>query len=73
MQTADMILRSDSIFNAVDMEAFKGTVIINDHKITAVLKEDDGGEYIGEKTKIYELGNQTVCPGFLDNHVFFAG
>ena len=33
----------------------------------------DCGEYIGERTRVIELGDKTVCPGFVDVHCFFSG
>lgn len=73
MQTATIVLRSKCIFDAVSMETFEGAVVICENKIAAVLKGSNGDEYVGTETKIYELKNQTICPGFLDNHVFFTG
>lgn len=72
MEKATMLLRSNCIFDSVKEEPFAGYVAIKDNKILAV-GAGDGAEYADDKTDVRELGDKTVCPGFLDNHCFFTG
>lgn len=72
MQNADMILRSDHIFTGQGSGCISGFVALRGNQIAAV-KTGDGADYVGEDTVIYELGSQTICPGFVDVHCFFTG
>ena len=72
---ADILLCSNRIFTAAQ-EAGKpapGIVAIIGDEIATVDSLEEKERWIGTDTKVYELGNQLVCPGFLDNHVFFTG
>ncbi|MEH7109644.1 amidohydrolase [Bacillus sp. JJ1764] len=72
---ADLILVSNCIFSAKpdDESPVPGIVAITGNKIAAVASKSEIGKWAGPETTIYELGDQLVCPGFLDNHVFFTG
>ena len=70
---ASLILMSDNIFTAVDNKTISGAVVITDHLITAVTTKEEALEYKGDDTQVYDLGKQLICPGFVDNHVFFTG
>lgn len=70
---ASKILVSNNIFTALDDKVTSGAVVIEGSKITAVTTKEEALKYKGEDTEVYELGNQLVCPGFVDNHVFFTG
>lgn len=74
-QQADIILISNNIFTAREeaKAPFPGAVAIIGNKIAAILPKEEVAAWTGEKTKVYDLGDQVVCPGFLDNHVFFTG
>lgn len=73
MQKADIILKSNCIFDAVENKPFAGYIAIQANKIVAVEKTSAATGSMPEAAKVIDLGNQTVCPGFLDNHVFFTG
>lgn len=72
---ADIILESNAIFTSKigEDEPFSGIVVIKDNKIIAVDQKQNITKWIGSKTKIYKLENKLICPGFVDNHVFFTG
>lgn len=70
---ADIILRSESIFTALDQKPFAGYVAILGDRICKAEKGAVPAELIGEDTKVIELGNRTLCPGFIDVHCFFSG
>ena len=70
---ADIILSSESIFTALDQKPFAGYVAILGDRICKAEKGAVPAELIGKDTKVIELGNRTLCPGFIDVHCFFSG
>lgn len=68
-----MILKSSNIFTAIDAAPVNGFVAIAGDRILAVESSDDFGRYIGADTRILDLGDSVVCPGFVDVHCFFSG
>ncbi|MDD3206089.1 MAG: amidohydrolase family protein [Lachnospiraceae bacterium] len=74
-QIADILLVSNHIFSAQAQTKapFPGAVAIVGNKIAAIVSPQEKDSWIGEKTKTYNLEDQVICPGFLDNHVFFTG
>lgn len=74
MQSANIILKSSNIFSAVaGAAAFNGFVAIAGDRIIAVEPSEDFGRYTSEHTKVLDLGDKVVCPGFVDVHCFFTG
>ena len=69
---ADIILRSNAIFDATTTEAHPGFVAVTGNVIEAV-GAGDGLDYVGEGTHVYELGDALVSPGLTDVHCFFNG
>lgn len=70
---ADVILQSNCIFTAAGEAPFAGFVAVCDGKIKEVGHGRADPALVGPQTQVYELGEQTVCPGFSDVHCFFAG
>ncbi len=73
MQPANMILKSSNIFTAATDAPINGFVAIAGDRILAVEPSQDFGRYTNEHTKIIDLKDKTVCPGFVDVHCFFTG
>lgn len=74
MQKADLILRSNAIFTGRDDFYFPGSIAIASNKIIAVQKDSTLQELADEETKVYELGDRLIMPGFIDAHFhFFEG
>jgi len=73
MIKADMILKSSKIFTAVNNKMIVGFVAIKGEKILAVGEEKEISYYADEDTKVVDLGDKVVCPGFVDVHCFFTG
>ncbi|OPJ54561.1 amidohydrolase [Clostridium oryzae] len=73
MSKADIILKSSNIFTASSDTVISGFVAISGEKIIAVGKPENAHIYEGTDTKIIELGDKVVCPGFVDVHCFFTG
>ena len=72
MQKADLLLRSNAIFDGSGREPQPGFVAVAGNRILAA-GPSDGAEYAGENTEIHELGDRLICPGFVDVHCFFTG
>lgn len=71
---ADLILQSENIFTAASTTLFSGYIVIKDGVITAIVPAgQDIRSWRGPNTRLYELGERLVCPGFCDNHTFFTG
>lgn len=71
-QKADILLRSSNIFTSVNNSLLTGYVAVRENLILS-MGSGDGSEYITEATKVYELGDKVICPGFSDVHCFFTG
>ncbi len=70
---ADLILVSDSIFTASGDKPVSGYVSVSGQIISAVGEGLVPEDLISEHTRIVNLGNRTVAPGFIDVHCFFTG
>ncbi|OPJ58023.1 amidohydrolase family protein [Clostridium oryzae] len=73
MIKANIILKSSSIFTAVNYKKISGYVVISGSDIVGVFEGDVKQELIGSETRLYDLGDRTICPGFCDTHTFFPG
>ncbi|MCL2580389.1 MAG: amidohydrolase [Oscillospiraceae bacterium] len=69
MKEADIILKSNAIFDAVADRPSPGFVAVLGNRILAVGKPGEDAEYQGAQTKVYDLGERLVMPGFHDSHV----
>ena len=69
----DLILTSNNIFTATDEPCFAGYVILSGNKISTIGKGKCPGELFNAHTQVIDLGNRTICPGFIDVHCFFSG
>lgn len=74
-RTADIVLISNHIFSSEPdaEEPFAGFIAIQGNKIAAIGAQKESQQWIGQETKVYQLGEQLVVPGIHDNHVFFTG
>ena len=66
--TADIVLKSSSIFTAADDRLTDGGVAIKGNRIMAVGSADSIDGYVSETTKIYDFGDKLIMPGFVDGH-----
>ena len=73
MTNNDLILISENIFPATSESPFAGYVAISGNRISAVGKGWYPSELFNDNTKVINLGNRTLCPGFIDVHCFFSG
>lgn len=66
---ADIVIKSNAIFDSVNDEPFSGFVAIKDNMIYAVGKEHEtADEFIGYGTKVYEYEDKLVMAGIVDGH-----
>ena len=70
---AEIVLQSDCIFTAAGEAPFAGYVAVSGGRIAAVGKGECPAGLKGASTRVYELGDRTVSPGFTDVHCFFTG
>lgn len=66
---ADIVIKSDAIFDSTGSEPFAGFVAVKGNKICAVGKNmEESKGWIEEGTKVYEYKDKLVMPGFHDSH-----
>lgn len=74
MESADLILKSNAVFTALDDEPFEGGIAIKGNRILAVEKGDGINKYISSSTKVLEYQDKLIMPGFIDSHAhYFIG
>lgn len=70
---ADYIIISECIFDSVSDDPYKGFIAVKDNIILDVSKEDYHDQYRCKNTVIIDSKDNTVIPGAVDVHCFFAG
>jgi len=74
MTYADIILKSEAVFTGISENPQPGAVAVKGNRILEVAGKEELNHLVGNETKIYDLGNQLILPGFMDAHVhFFMG
>jgi predicted amidohydrolase YtcJ len=71
-QEADLVLKNGKIFTVTEENPFVQAVAVRDGKILAVGKDENIARFIGETTKVLDLGGKLVIPGFIDAHCHFS-
>lgn len=67
-QYADLVLQGGYIINVVTREIYKADVAIKGEYILMV---GDAGDLIGPSTKVEDVQNKFISPGFIDSHMHF--
>lgn len=67
-----LVLVSNLIFNG-EGAPFKGFVAIQQNRIAAVGTSSEAAPWLAKATRVIELENRVLCPGFCDTHTFFSG
>ena len=70
---AELILISDSIFDAMSEEPFSGYVAVADDRIVAVGRGEIPEGLCDGDTRIINCPGRTITPGLIDVHCFFTG
>jgi len=72
-EPATLVLLNGDIFTVNPAVPQAKALVISGNKITAVCASDkEAKKYIGEKTKVVDLGGKFVLPGIIDGHVHFT-
>lgn len=69
--TADILIRSNAIFDGVKDVPYKGYIAVVGNKIAKVGQGGDGADFIGADTKVLDYGDKMVMAGFIDAHDHF--
>jgi len=70
---ADLVLLNGDVYTVDAENPVAGAVAIRGNKIIAVCKKgEEARKYIGEETRVIDLGGKFVLPGIIDAHVHFA-
>ncbi|MDR2132578.1 MAG: amidohydrolase [Clostridiales Family XIII bacterium] len=74
MVKADMLLKSNNIFDGVGDKPFAGAIAIAGNKIVDIGDAEKMKAYAAGGARVYELGDKLVTPGFVDAHMhYFSG
>ena len=65
---ANLIIKSNCIFDSISDEPFPGFIAVKGNKILSVEKGDDFSQYVDDNTIVKEFGDNTVTAGFHDSH-----
>lgn len=66
--TADIIIKSNAVFDSIGSEPFEGFVAVKDNRIIEVGKGSDYSGYVGEHTIVREYDDNLVMAGLVDGH-----
>jgi predicted amidohydrolase YtcJ len=69
---ADLVLKNGKIFTVTEDNPFVQAVAVKDGKILAAGSSEDIKKYVGQTTKVLDVGGKLVIPGFIDAHCHFS-
>ena len=70
---ADLVLKNGEIYTMDTAHPWATAVAVSGNTIVAVLDRDEqAARYVGEKTRVVDLGGRFVVPGFIDSHTHFS-
>ncbi|MEN1968763.1 amidohydrolase [Lentibacillus sp. N15] len=69
LEQADLVLTSEAIFTGQHDKPIKGSVAIRDRYIVAVGSVEEVKPFIGSHTKVLDVGEKLIMPGFQDFHL----
>jgi len=70
-QKADLILKNGVFFTGNALQPKVQAVAIRGDRIVAVGKNEEADRFLGEMTRVIDLGGLFGCPGFNDAHLHF--
>lgn len=73
MMSADILLYSQNVFTAKTLAPAPLYVAVKGGLIADVGPIEEKDKWIDENTKVYDLGERVISPGFTDTHSFFTG
>ncbi|MGL4485001.1 MAG: amidohydrolase, partial [Anaerovoracaceae bacterium] len=65
---ADLIIKSNAIFDSINEKPFTGYVAVKDNKIAKVSKDENYQDLVGSDTIVKEYKDKLVMTGFHDSH-----
>ncbi len=68
LQTADLVLKNGFIYTVDSLNTKAEAAAIKDGKFIFIGNDNAAINFIGEKTKVIDLGGKMVLPGFIDAH-----
>ena len=71
--SADILLYSQNVFTAKTLTPAPLYVAVKGGLIADVGPIEEKDKWIDENTKVYDLGERVISPGFTDTHSFFTG
>ncbi len=69
---ADVVFYGDHIYTVDPAHPDPDAVAIRGSEIVAVGKRDEVAKFVGDATRVVELGEKTLVPGFIDAHGHFS-
>ena len=67
-QCADVVLKGGNVINVITREIYQADIAINGEYILMV---GDCSSLTGDKTKVFDMTNKHISPGFIDSHMHF--
>lgn len=69
---ADLVIRNTTVYTMAS-PAKAEAIAIDDGKVVFVGTNAEADRYVGDSTKVFDLGGRMVLPGFVDTHVHPRG
>lgn len=69
--SADMVLLNGKIWTGASDSSFAQAMAIDGNRILAVGSDDEIKKFVGDSTRVIDLKNKLVTPGFNDAHIHF--
>ncbi|WP_343030493.1 amidohydrolase family protein [Fulvivirga aurantia] len=72
-KTADLIIQGGTIYTMNDEQPTAEAIGVVDNKIVFVGSMDEAAGWVSDKTKLIDLNEKTLTPGFIEGHGHFMG
>ena len=69
MSEADVIFNNGQIYTVDNQNPFAEAVAVQDGKFMEVGSAKDIEKFVGERTRVVDLGGALTMPGFIDAHI----
>ncbi|MFB6465492.1 amidohydrolase [Cytobacillus sp. Hz8] len=69
MTKADLLLSSHHVFTGLQDEPIPAAIAVTNNIITAIGTKEELQDCIGENTKVYDMEDELILPGFHDFHM----
>ncbi len=72
-EPADLVIKSSKIYTVAREDFLDGALAIGGNLIVAVGRRADVESLIGPKTRVLDLGDKMIMPGFIEGHTHIDG